>query len=97
MNEILTTLITVCIPSAVTLIGCLINNNMQETKKNHAIEMKIQAINDNYDKSTALIEQKIASLSDDVKQYKDLNERMYNVEALTQRLVDSVKALKADK
>ena len=96
MNDLLTTVITVCVPSAVTLIGCLINNNVQEMKKNAAIELKIQAINDNYDKSTALIEQKIASLSDDMKQYKDLNERMYKVEHATSRLEELLDDIRDD-
>lgn len=97
MSDLLTTVITVGVPSAVTLIGCLINNNVQEMKKNAAIELKIQAINDNYDKSTALIEQKIASLSDDMKQYKDLNERMYKVEHATSRLEELLDDIKDDK
>ena len=97
MHDLLTTVITVGVPSAVTLAGCLINNNVQEMKKNAAIELKMQAINDNYDKSTALIEQKIASLSDDMKQYKDLNERMYKVEHTTSRLQDMLEDIKDDK
>lgn len=96
-SDVITTLITVIIPSVVTLIGCMVNNNVQRTKENAAIELKMQAINDNYDKSTALIEQKIANLSDDMKQYKDLNERMYKVEHATSRLEELLDDIKDDK
>ena len=39
-SDVITTLITVVIPSVVTLIGCMINNNVQRTKENAAIELK---------------------------------------------------------
>ena len=97
MSEAFLTAVTVIVPSALTLIGCMVNNNMQETKRDHAIELKIQSINDNYDKSTALIEQKIAELSDHVNKHNNLVERMYNVEAMTVRLQDLLNDLKDDR
>ena len=79
MTEAVLTAVTVIVPSVLTLIGCMVNNNMQETKRDHAIEMKIAEINANYDKSTALIKQEIKELSDHVNKHNNLVERMYNV------------------
>lgn len=70
----------IVIPSAITLIGCMINNNMQRAKEQHAIEMKIAEINANYDKSTALIKKDIADLSEKVNKHNNLIERMYKCE-----------------
>ena len=97
MSDALLTTITVIVPSVLTLIGCMVNNNMQETKRDHAIEMKIAEINANYDKSTALIKQEIKDLSEHVNKHNNLVERMYNVESLTVRLEDMVKDLRDDK
>ena len=97
MSEAILTVVTVIVPSVLTLIGCMVNNNMQETKRDHAIEMKIAEINANYDKSTALIKQEIKELSDHVNKHNNLVERMYNVENLTVRLEDMVKDMRDDK
>ena len=70
----------IVIPSAITLIGCMINNNMQRAKEQHAIEMKIAEINANYDKSTALIKKDIADLSEKVNKHNNLIERRYKCE-----------------
>lgn len=70
----------IVIPSAITLIGCMINNNLQRAKEQHAIEMKIAEINANYDKSTALIKKDIADLSEKVNKHNNLIERMYKCE-----------------
>lgn len=97
MTEAVLTAVTVIVPSVLTLIGCMVNNNMQETKRDHAIEMKIAEINANYDKSTALIKQEIKELSDHVNKHNNLVERMYNVENLTVRLEDMVRDMRDDK
>ena len=97
MSEAVLTFVTVIVPSVLTLIGCMVNNNMQETKRDHAIEMKIAEINANYDKSTALIKQEIKELSDHVNKHNNLVERMYNVENITVRLEDMVKDMRDDK
>lgn len=70
----------IIIPSAITLIGCMINNNLQRAKEQHAIEMKIAEINSNYEKSTALIKQRIDDLSADVSKHNNLIDRMYSCE-----------------
>lgn len=78
--ETLLTLATVIIPSVLTLIGCMINNNVQRAKEQHQIEMSIQAVNANYDKSTALIQSHIEELSERVNKHNNLIERMYKCE-----------------
>jgi len=78
--ETLLTLATVIIPSVLTLVGCMINNNMQRAKEQHSIEMSIQAVNANYDKSTALIQSHIEELSERVNKHNNLIERMYKCE-----------------
>lgn len=78
--EILLTLATVVIPSVLTLVGCMINNNTQRAKEQHQIEMQIAAVIANYDKSTALIQSHIEELSERVNKHNNLIERMYKVE-----------------
>ena len=73
-------LLTVIIPSVLTLLGCMINNNVQREKERHQIEMSIQSVNANYDKSTALIQAQINELSDRVNKHNNLIERMYKCE-----------------
>lgn len=70
----------IIIPSAITLIGCMINNNVQRTKEQHAIEIQIMEVNSNYDKSTALIKKEIQDLSERVNKHNNLIERMYKCE-----------------
>jgi len=74
------TLLTVIIPSVLTLLGCMINNNVQREKERHSIEMSIASVNANYDKSTALIQAQINELSDRVNKHNNLIERMYKCE-----------------
>ena len=74
------TLLSIIIPSVLTLLGCMINNNMQRAKEQHSIEMSIQAVNANYDKSTALIQSHIEELSERVNKHNNLIERMYKCE-----------------
>lgn len=73
-------IMSIIIPSAITLIGCLINNNVQRTKEQHAIEIQIMEVNANYDKSTALIKKEIQDLSERVNKHNNLIERMYKCE-----------------
>ena len=73
-------IMSIIIPSAITLIGCLINNNVQRTKEQHAIEIQIMEVNANYDKSTALIKKEIQDLSERGNKHNNLIERMYKCE-----------------
>ena len=73
-------IMSIIIPSAITLIGCMINNNVQRTKEQHAIEIQIMEVNSNYDKSTALIKKEIQDLSERVNKHNNLIERMYKCE-----------------
>jgi peptidoglycan hydrolase CwlO-like protein len=73
-------IISALIGGAVAVITCLINNNVQRTKEQHAIEMQIASINANYDKKTALITQQINELSERVNKHNNLIERMYKCE-----------------
>lgn len=73
-------IISALIGGAVAVITCLINNNVQRTKEQHGIEMKIAEINANYDKSTALIKKDIQELSERVNKHNNLIERMYKAE-----------------
>ncbi len=58
----------------------MINNNVQRTKEQHAIEIQIMEVNSNYDKSTALIKKEIQDLSERVNKHNNLIERMYKCE-----------------
>ena len=78
--EVLSTAISVIVPSAVTLIGCLINKNLQREKEKSEIKMEIASVNANYDKSTALIQAQINELSERVNKHNNLIERMYKCE-----------------
>lgn len=78
--EIAVSIMGIIIPSAITLIGCMINNNMQRAKEQHAIELKIADINSNYDKTTALIKAQIDELAKDVAKHNNLIDRMYSCE-----------------
>lgn len=89
-------IISALIGGAVAVITCLINNNVQRTKEQHAIEMQIAGINANYDKQTAIIKQQIETLTEHVNAHNDLVKRMYNVENLTVRLKDMIDDLRED-
>lgn len=80
----------------VAIITCVINNNVQRVKEQAEIEKKIDSINANYDKQSALITQRIETLTEHVNQHNNLIDRMYNVEALTVRLQDMLQELKED-
>ena len=89
-------IISALIGGAVAVITCLINDNVQRTKEQHAIEMKIAEVNANYDKQTALITQQIVSLTEHVNKHNNVVERLYDVEKLTVRLQDMVNELRED-
>lgn len=89
-------LMSIIVPSAITLIGCMINNNLQRAKEQHAIEMKIAEINANYDKSTALIKQEIQDLSERVNKHNNLIERMYKCEDRLNIMEHEIKDIRDD-
>ncbi|MCR4739184.1 MAG: hypothetical protein K5886_02855 [Lachnospiraceae bacterium] len=89
--ETFVAIVSVIVPSVITLIGCMINNNVTRTKEQHQIEMQIAAVNAkiemqiaavnaNYDKSTALIRANIEELSDKVNKHNNVIERTYKCE-----------------
>ena len=80
----------------VAIITCVINNNVQRVREQAEIERKIDSINANYDKQTALITQQIVSLTEHVNKHNNVVERLYDVEKLTVRLQDMVNDLKED-
>ena len=69
---------------------------MQRVKEQAEIERKIDSINANYDKQTALITQQIVSLTEHVNKHNNVVERLYDVEKLTVRLQDMVNELRED-
>ena len=89
-------LATVIIPSVLTLIGCMINNNMQRAKEQHNIEMSIASVNANYDKSTALLQAQISELSERVNKHNNLIERMYKCEDRLNILEHDIQDMKDD-
>lgn len=89
-------IISALIGGAVAVITCLINNNVQRTKEQHAIEMKIAEVNANYDKNTAIIREQINTLSEHVKEHNNLIDRMYKVEELTTHLDYMIKEIRED-
>ena len=90
-----TVIASVC-TGLVAIITCVINNNVQRVREQAEIEKKIDSINANYDKQSALITQLIETLTEHVNQHNNLIDRMYNVEALTVRLQDMLNDLRED-
>ncbi len=90
------TVIAAGLSAIAAIITCVINNNIQRVKEQAAIERKIDSINANYDKQTALITQQIVSLTEHVNKHNNVIERLYDVEKLTVRLQDMVNDLKED-
>lgn len=84
------------ISAVVAILTCLINNNVQRVKEQAEIEKKIDSINANYDKQSALITQQINTLSEHVKEHNNLIDRMYKVEELTAHLDYMIKDLRED-
>lgn len=96
MNDAIVTIATVTIPSVLTLIGCMVNNNLQREKERHAIELNIQEIKASNQQTVAVIEERIQTLSDHVNKHNNLVERMYNVENKTDRLQYAINDLRED-
>ena len=90
------TIIAASLSAIAAIVACIINNNVQRVKEQAAIETKIDSINANYDKTTALITQRIETLTEHVNQHNNLIDRMYNVESLTVRLQDMIDDMKED-
>ena len=90
------TVIAAGLSAIAAIITCVINNNIQRVREQAAIERKIDSINANYDKQTALITQQIVSLTEHVNKHNNVIERLYDVEKLTVRLQDMVNDLKED-
>ncbi len=90
-----TVIASVC-TGIVAIITCVINNNVQRIREQAEIERKIDSINANYDKQTALITQQIVSLTEHVNKHNNVVERLYDVEKLTVRLQDMVNELRED-
>ncbi len=90
------TVIAAGLSAIAAIITCVINNNIQRVKEQAAIERKIDSINANYDKQTALITQQIVSLTEHVNKHNNVIERLYDVEKLTVRLQYMVNDLKED-
>ena len=90
-----TVIASVC-TGLVAIITCVINNNVQRVREQAEIEKKIDSINANYDKQSALITQRIETLTEHVNQHNNLIDRMYNVEALTVRLQDMLNDIRED-
>ena len=90
------TVIAAGLSAIAAIITCVINNNIQRVKEQAAIERKIDSINANYDKQTALITQQIVSLTEHVNKHNNVIERLYDVEKLTVRLQDMVNELRED-
>ena len=90
------TVLSAALSAVAAIVTCIINNNIQRVKEQAAIEKKIDDINANYDKQTALITQQIETLSAHVKEHNNLIDRMYKVEELTKHLDYMFKELKED-
>ena len=90
-----TVIASVC-TGLVAIITCVINNNVQRVREQAEIEKKIDSINANYDKQSALITQRIETLTEHVNQHNNLIDRMYNVESLTVRLQDMLNDMRED-
>lgn len=87
------TVIAAGLSAIAAIITCVINNNIQRVKEQAAIERKIDSINANYDKQTALITQQIVSLTEHVNKHNNVIERMYDCEKLSAHLADLLSGL----
>lgn len=90
------TIVASVITGIIAIITCIVNNNVQKVREQAEIEKKIDSINANYDKQTAIIRQQIETLTAHVNQHNNLIDRMYNVESLTVRLKDMIDDLRED-
>ena len=96
MDAVLSTIIGSAISGIIAVVTCIINSNVQRVREQAEIEKKIDSINANYDKQSALIKQQIETLTEHVNQHNNLIDRMYNVESLTVRLKDMIDDMKED-
>ena len=90
------TIVAAALSAVAAIITCIVNNNIQRVKEQAAIEKKIDDINANYDKQTALIIQRIETLTEHVNEHNGLIDRMYKVEELTKHLDYMMKELRED-
>jgi uncharacterized membrane protein YgaE (UPF0421/DUF939 family) len=96
MDAVLSTIIGSAISGIIAVVTCIINSNVQRVKEQAEIEKKIDGINANYDKQSALIKQQIETLTEHVNKHNDLINRMYRVEQLTEHLDYMIRELKED-
>jgi len=96
METVIATIGSSFITGIFGVIVCLLTFNSKHEKEKAEIEKTIASINANYDKQTALITQRIETLTEHVNQHNNLIDRMYNVEALTVRLQDMINELRDD-
>ena len=62
------TVIAAGLSAIAAIITCVINNNIQRVREQAAIERKIDSINANYDKQTALITQQIVDMVNELRE-----------------------------
>lgn len=89
-------IISALIGAGVAIITCLINNHTQRLKEQRGIEIQIAEIKASNERTTAVIEERIKTLTEHVKEHNDLVNRMYKVEQLTAHLDYMFKELKED-
>ena len=93
MSEVITALIG----AGAAILVCIINNNTIRAKTQNEIKLEIQHINDNNEKNTAVISERIAMLTEQIgksdHERNDLIKRMYEVESEVERHADRLSRL----
>ena len=93
MSEVITALIG----AGAAILVCIINNNTIRAKTQNEIKLEIQHINDNNEKNTAVISERIAMLTEQISksdhERNDLIKRMYEVESEVERHGDRLNRL----
>ena len=89
-------IISALIGAGVAIITCFINNHTQRLKEQRGIEIQIAEIKASNERTTAVIEERIQTLTEHVNKHNDLINRMYRVEQLTEHLDYMIQELKED-
>ena len=90
-------IISALIGAAGGILVCIINNNTLRAKTQNEIEMQVQQINATNEKSTAVITERLAMLTEQIQkgnqEQHDLIRRMYEVEGELDRHGDRLDRL----
>ena len=88
-----TTLVTSLISAVVAVVSCLINNNIQRAKENHALEMKMADVKSEIKQEMAVVRTELKNVYEQQAKYNNVIERTFNLEKMAIQLNDAQKSL----